>query len=56
MKELSLETMSDIEGGSWIDAVGCAAGITLVVASVGVNIFAFAAGVGAIDYYCGNVM
>ena len=54
MKELNLEQMEKIEGGieDWIDAVGCAAGITMVVASAGANIFAFVAGVAAIDHYC----
>ena len=62
MKELSLEKMEKIQAKGWIDALGCAAGITLVIASAttpagGVgNILAFATGVEAIDEFCGYVL
>ena len=56
MKELNLEQMEQIQGGGWLEGLGCAAGIGLVVAGAGgANIFAFVAGVGAIDHYCGRV-
>jgi hypothetical protein len=55
-KSLSLEQMENLEGGwNWTAAAGCGAGIGLVALSVGYNIFAFAAGVLAIDQYCGDV-
>lgn len=49
--------MENVEGGkiNWFNAVGCAAGIGMVFASSGVNIFAFAVGVNAIVEYCGGV-
>ena len=58
MEKLELYQMEKLEGGkiSWLDAIGCAAGIAMVAASAGVNIFAFAAGVLAIDAYCGGVI
>lgn len=56
MKELSLEQMEKIEGGGWLEGLGCAAGIGLVIAGAGgANIFAFVGGVMAIDDYCGQV-
>ena len=59
MKTLDVEKMEKIEGGiNWLHAVGCGAGIGLVVLSVapsGLNIAAFAFGVEAIYDHCGNV-
>ena len=57
MKKIELYQMEKLEGGkiNWLNTIGCAAGIAMVVASAGVNIFAFAAGVIAIDAYCGGV-
>lgn len=57
MKKLELYQMENVEGGkiNWFNAVGCAAGVGMIYASFGVNIFAFAAGVIAIDAYCGGV-
>lgn len=58
MKTLSFEKMERIEGGGWLNGIGCGAGIALVVLSVapsGLNIFAFAVGVEAISDYCGGV-
>ncbi len=56
MRKLDLEQMESIEGGGWIDGVGCGAGIVMVFAAAGVNFAAFVAGVVAIDQYCGNVL
>lgn len=55
MKTLSIKKMENVEGGGWLEAVGCGAGIGLVVASAGVNIFAFAEGVLVIYTYCGEI-
>lgn len=57
MKKLELCQMENVEGGeiNWFNAVGCAAGVGMIYASFGVNIFAFAIGVNAIVEYCGGV-
>ena len=58
MKILNVEKIEQIEAGGWLEGIGCAAGIALVIASVaptGTNIIAFATGVEAIAEYCGNV-
>lgn len=57
MEKLDFNQMECIEGGkfNWINGIGCAAGIVMVGASAGVNIFAFVTGVVAIDTYCGGV-
>ena len=50
--------MEGIEGGGWLESIGCGAGIALVILSVaptGLNIAAFATGVIAIDGYCGDI-
>jgi|GEM_PF-6976715 len=65
MKSLSLEKMEKIEGKfSWTNALGCSAGVGLVVlaateTSTGIGSIAglihFASGVEAIYDYCGGV-
>ncbi|WP_375579906.1 hypothetical protein ABWH96_02160 [Marivirga tractuosa] len=54
MKNLSIERMEKVQGGQ-LEWLGCGAGMALVVLSVaptGLNIAAFATGVGAIAEYC----
>lgn len=56
MKELSLEKMENIEGGGWLEGLGCAAGIGLVIGGAGgANPLAFVDGVLAIYEYCPDV-
>ena len=58
MKELDLEQMEKVEGGGWLEGIGCGAGIALVflsVAPTGLNVAAFATGVVTISDYCGDV-
>ncbi len=59
MKRLELSQMVNVQGGGWLEGVGCGAGIALVVLSVaptGLNVVAFGAGVVAIADYCDKVM
>lgn len=58
MKKLEVNQMENVQGGGWLEGVGCAAGVGLVVLSVaptGINIVAFATGVGAIHDYCDKI-
>ncbi|MEQ9166902.1 MAG: hypothetical protein RLO12_11635 [Fulvivirga sp.] len=56
MKKMNLEQMANVEGGGWLEGLGCAAGIGLVIGGAGgANIFAFVEGVLVINEYCDKV-